>query len=219
MGQEGDSLLPSDKRASGETVMDIAQRIVVERFDSLVSYDPNYSSIAKPDCLLFFVSGGQVFSVIVQPDSVGILRTKKKSVRERIKKDQIPRYKRVVSKRIVLDAKDSQAKDFSDIETAYGKSMLVYNWLLSQIGQRLRMGPKDKQWITLPNNQKRQVFVIPPEERFSAESVQTGLEFLREDADKMFVPMPTLSPEDKELAKSILEKVLLASQQSKLQVS
>ena len=217
MDEDGNFLLPSGHAASQETIKDIARRIIVERFDNLVKDEPNYSYIAKPDFLITYIVGGEEYSILIQPDYVKTLKTNKKSVKKRERKDQIPRYKSVVAKRIVGDFKDSEIRDLFDLTTAYGKSMRLYNWLLTQIGQRLRMGPKYKKWITFPNYQGQYVFIVPPEERFPAESIQTGLEFLREDADKMFVPMPALRPEDEELAKSILEKALLASQQSKLQ--
>ena len=216
MDQNGNFLIPSGHSASKETIKGIARRIVVERFDSLVKDEPNYSYIAKPDFLIPYIVAGEEYSILVQPDYVKSLKTNKKSVKERERKDQIPRYKSVVAKRIVGDFKDSKIKDLFDPTTAYGKSMLLYNWLLSQIGQRLKQGPKDKQWISFPNNQTQQVFIIPPEERIPAASVQTGLEFLREDADRIYVPMPPLSPEDTELAISILEDALRRSTQSRL---
>ena len=216
MDQEGNFLLPSGHSASEETVKGMAQRIIVERFDSLVKDEPNYNYIAKPDFLIPYIVDGEEYSILVQPDYIKTLKTNKKSVKERERKDQIPRYKSVVAKRIVGDFKDSEIRDLFDPTTAYGKSIRLYNWLLTQIGQRLRRGPKDKKWITFTNGQGQYVFILPSEEKFPAESIQTALEFLREDVDRMYVPLPTLSPEDEELAKQILEETLLASQQSKL---
>lgn len=218
MDQQGNFLLPSGHSASEETVKGIAQRIIVERFDSLVKDEPNYSYIAKPDFLINYIANGEEYSILVQPDYVKTLKTKKKSVKERTRKDQIPRYKTLVAKRIVGDFKDSEIRDFFDPTGAYGKSMRLYNWLSYQVGQRFRRGPKDKKWITHQNDQGQYAFIIPLEERFPAERVQTGLEFLRENADKMYVPMPALSPEDEALAKRDLDQALIASQQSKLLV-
>src|SRR3989304_10344219 len=164
--------------------------------------------MAKPDFLITYIVGGEEYSILVQPDYVKTLKTNKKSVKERERKDLIPRYKSVVAKRIVGDFKDSKIKDLFDPTTAYGKSIRLYNWLLTQIGQRLRRGPKDKKWITFTNGKGQYVFILPSEEKFPAESIQTALEFLREDVDRIYVPMPPLSPEDTELAISILEDTL-----------
>ena len=216
MDQDGNFLVPSGRTASEETIKDIARRIVDVRFDSLVKDEPNYSYMAKPDFLITYIVGGEEYSILVQPDYVKSLKTNKKSVKERERKDQIPKYKSIVAKRIVGDFKDSEIRDLFNLETAYGKSILLYDWLSNQIGRRLRKGPKNKKWLTFPDGKGQFAFIIPSEERFSAENVQTGFEFLREDADKMYVPMPPLSQEDEKLAKQILEDALRRSTQSRL---
>ena len=219
MDSDGNYLLPLGRRASEETVMHIAQRIVVERFDRLVEDDPNYTYFAKPDCLLTYIIDGCEYSILVQPDYVKKLDDKKKSVKQRIKKGEIPGHKRVVTKRILGDLKDSTARDFSDPSTAYGKAMRVYSRFLKQIGQWIKFGPKDIQWLKFPDYRVKRAFIIPHdvEPRVPAESVETRLDFMREDGKNMSVPMPTLNHQDEKLARSILEEALLASQKSKLQ--
>ena len=148
------------------------------------------------------------------PDYIKRLREKRKSVQKR----------QITVKRMVGDYKDTTYRDIEDYSTPLGKSMLVYNWLLMQIGQNFkergkRNEPSGLKTIRLPNRQVRRVFLIPQEAKdpLDKEAVVNVLEFLREDGVNIFTPMPRLEPNDERLAKEILEEALLASQQSKLQ--
>jgi len=199
-------ILPSGKTASAETVGQIGQRIVRERFDALVDDDKNYTYLAKPDCLLVYELDGQTFHIQVQPDYIKRLREKRKSVKKR----------RIVIKRIVGDFKDSDRKDLTDLSTPFGKVMLVYNWLLSQIGQRLKMNQLT--WVRLSSRQLRRVLLIPQEvaHPVALDKVETGIEFLQEESGDIFSSMPKLSPRNEELARDILEKALRVSRQVKI---
>lgn len=203
---EGDLLLPTLRTASGETIAAIGIRIVKDRFDALVDDDKNYTYIAKPDCLLVYELGGQIFHIQVQPDYIKSLRGERKTVAKR----------QIVTKRIVGDFKDSDKRDPRDLSTPFGKTMLVYNWLLSQIGERFKRNPPT--WVRLANGQRRKVFLIPQyvKRPLPADSVQAALEFLREEGDEIFFPLPQLSEDLGNLAKDILEQALLLSQKSKL---
>lgn len=205
MANQGGFLLSSGKPATTETVGQIGQRIVRERFDALVDDDKDYIYIAKPRCLISFEVDGITFNAQIEPDYIKRKREKRKSTIKR----------QVVVKRIVGDFKDSQRRDLTDYTTAFGKTMLVYNFLLGQIGQRF---VEKVTWIRLPNRQLRRVFVI--RERVSrpvpADRVQTALEFLQEESGEIFTPMPKLSQEEETMAKDLLEQTLRKSRQIKL---
>lgn len=206
MTNENGILLPSGKTASEETVKQIGQRIVRDRFDVLVDDDKNYTYIAKPDCLLVYELDGETFHIQIQPDYIKRLREKRKSVAKR----------QIVTKRIVGDFKDTDKKDLTNFLTPFGKTMLVYTWLLNQIGQNFK--ESQLTWVKLTNGQKRRVFLIPQEVRnpVSSDKVQTALEFLQEEGDEIFSPLPKLTKADEELARSIFEKALLISRQIKI---
>ena len=205
MVNQGGLLLPSGKPATTETVGQIGQRIVRERFDALVDDDKDYTYIAKPRCLISFVIDGNTFNVQVEPDYIKRKREKRKSTIKR----------QIVAKRIVGDFKDSYGRDLTDYTTAFGKTMLVYNFLLRKIGQRF---VEKVTWIKLLNGQRRRVFVI--RERVSkpvpADRVETALEFLQEESGDIFSPMPRLSQEEETMAKNLLEQALRKSRQVKI---
>ena len=219
MNQDGNFLMPSGRFASKEQIKDTARRIVVERFDHLVDDDLNYTLYAKPDFRIAVIINGVEYSILFQPDAVKRLREEKKSVQTRLKKGEVKKHKRVVAKRIVEDLKDSTAADFSDLSTPFGKATGIYNMLAKKAGQGIKFGPKSIRWLYFPNDQGKWVFDIPSsqEPNVPEAEVLTVLEYLREDADKMTVPMPSLSQEEKEYLQNTLEQALLASQQSKLQ--
>lgn len=200
---QGNHILPSGKTASPQTVLEIGQRIVRERFDTLTDDDKNYTYIAKPDCLLTYDLEGQTYHIQVQPDYIKRLRERRKSVKKR----------QVVIKRIVGDFKDSDRRDLEDYDTAYGKTMLVYNFLLLQIGEKFKQNQLT--YVRLANRQVRRVFLIPQEiaKPTPRNQVQTALEFLQEEGDEIFTPMPTLTEEHTRLAREIFEKSLLISRQ------
>lgn len=206
MVNQGDLLLLSGKPATTETVGEIGQRIVRERFDVLVDDDKNYTYLAKPDCLLVYELDGQTFHIQVQPDYIKRLREKRKSVKKR----------QIIVKRIVGDFKDSDRKDLTDFSTPFGKVMLVYNWLLSQAGQRLKMNQLT--WVRLSNRQLRRVFLIPQDvvKPVPLDNVETGLEFLQEKNGDIFSPMPKLSQEEETIAKDLLEQALRKSREVRI---
>jgi len=197
MAQENSALVASAKTASSETVAKIAQRVVTERFESLVDDDKDYTFIAKPDCLLVFEVDDQPTYLHIQPDFLKRQRERKSTAKRRI-----------VTVRKIGDFKDSDKKDIANYSTAYGKTMLVYNWLLLQIGQKLKQNQLD--WVKLASGHKRRVFVIPQEVKnpIPAGNVQTSLEFLQEEVGLLSYTMPTLSTKDQELAQSILEQAI-----------
>jgi len=213
----GDLLVASGQAASQETIADIGRRIVEERFYRLIDDDLNYSYLAKPDCLLVYQLDGQTFYIQVQPDYIKRLQERKKSVQKRLdQQGREGKAERIVASRIIGDYKDSDRKDLSDFSTPFGKTMLVYNWLLSQIGQRFKqVGPT---LITLPNRQKRRVFIIPAEvlKPIPAHRVQTALEFLQARGSQIFTPMPRLTAENEELARKTFEEALAISRRSKI---
>ncbi len=202
MDNKNNILLPSGKPATEESIKEIGQRIVFEKFDQLVEDDKDYTYIAKPDCVLIWELDGQTFHIGVQPDYIKTVRKGRKSVEKR----------RIVNRRIVGDYKDSEKKDMRNLKTPYGKSMLVYDFLSTYIGQRLKQTPK---WIKTYSG-KRRVFLIPetvsmpiPEDK-----VVSGLEFLR--AENMFEPMPKLTEEQKQMAVNLINESLLISQRLKI---
>src|SRR3990167_3725122 len=204
-------LRPSEGVALPESIAQIGQRIVMDRWSQLVDDDKNYSYIARPDCVILYDLNGQIFEIQVAPDYIKRLREKRKSVNKR----------HIAIKRILGDYKDSEYRDMDDYSTPLGKSVLVYNWLLLQIGQGFKeQGPRDqpvgKKTLVLPNRQVRKAFVVPQESGnpIPEDEVLNVFEFLREDRVNIFTPMPKLSEDDKKLAKGILEEALLASQQS-----
>jgi len=199
-------LLPSGKPATEETIKQIGQRIVKDRFDSLVDDDKDYTYIAKPDCLLIHDLDGEIFHIQVQPDYIKRLREKRKSVKKR----------QVVIKRIVGDFKDSQKKDLTDFSTPFGKTMLVYTFLLDLIGQKFKLNQLS--WVKLDNRQKRKVFLIPQEVRnpIPQDEIQTAIEFLQEKESEFFSPLPKLKEEEAVYAKKILEEALRISKQVKI---
>lgn len=203
--QEDGFILPSQKTASPQTIAQIGQRIVAERFDTLVDDDKDYTYFAEPDCLLLYQLDGEIFHIQIAPDYIKRLREKRKTTKAR----------NIVTKRIVGDFKDSEKRDLSDFETPFGKTMLVYNWLLLQIGQRLRLNQLCQ--VRLSNRQVRRVFLIPQEvaKPIPAESVQTALEFLQEEGEQIFAPMPKLTPDLQEKARVIFEQALRISRQVK----
>ena len=198
-------ILPSGKPASIETVKEIGQRIVEKRFDALVEDDKDYTYVAKPRCLFLYEKDGETIPVEVEPDEIKFLREKQKTTIKR----------QVVTARIVGDFKDSVRKDLADYSTAFGKTMLVYNFLSSQIGQRF------KQKITtfkLPDGRVRRFFVIKDKvsKPVPKDRVVTALECLQEEGENIFNPMPRLTVEDEALARSILEEALRISRQVKI---
>jgi len=205
MASQGDFLLSSGKPATTETIGQIGQRIVRDRFDALVKDDRDYTYIAKPRCLISFEVDGNTFNVQVEPDYIKRKREKRKSTIKR----------QIVAKRIVGDFKDSDRCDLTDYTTAFGKTMLVYNFLLRQIGQRF---VEKVTWIRLPNRQLRRVFVILEKvsKPVPADRVQTALEFLQEESGEIFTPMPKLSQEEEIMAKDLLEQALRKSRQVKI---
>jgi len=221
MDQRGNVLLPSGRKASEESIRDIAQRIVVERFDSLVEDDPNYSYFAKPDCLLSYNVDGVDFSILVQPDSVERLRETVKAVKRRLEKGELKRSQTAVVKRIISDQKDTSVKDLSDPSTAYGKTMGIYQKLLRQIGRRIKLSPGNIKWINFPNDRVQRAFIIPSDSETSvpAESVETRIQFLRENATSMSIVMPEFNPETETRFDEILKDTLKRSTQSKLQAT
>ena len=204
MTQEGNLLLPSGQTASEETIREIGQRIVNERFDFLVRDDPDYTYIARPDCLIPYELDGQTFFVQVQPDYIKRQREDRKSTRAR----------HIVTKRIVGDYKDSDRQDLFDSESPFGQTMLVYNWLLAQIAQKFRWPRSQPVRVRTLDRRVRRVFSIPEvvKRPLSQEQIQTAIEFLKADGAQMFQPMPTLTPQDQERAKEIFEEALRISQ-------
>ncbi|OGH21299.1 MAG: hypothetical protein A2958_00675 [Candidatus Levybacteria bacterium RIFCSPLOWO2_01_FULL_38_13] len=198
-------VLPSGRTASAETVGQIGQRIVRERFDALVDDDKDYTYIAKPRCLLSFEVDGITFQVQVEPDYIKRKREKRKSTIKR----------QVVAKRIVGDFKDSDRHNLTDYTTAFGKTMLVYNFLLRQIGQRF---VEKVTWVKLPNGQRRRVFII--RDRVSkpvpSDRVETALEFLQEESGDIFTLMPRLSEKEEAMARNLLEQALQISRQVRI---
>lgn len=199
-------ILPTERTASEETIAQIGIRIVRDRFDALVDDDKNYTYVAQPDCLLVCELAGQTFHIQVKPDYIKRLREKRKTTAKR----------HIIIKRIVGDFKDSDRRDLADFSTPFGRTMLVYNWLLSQIGEKLKWDQLT--WVRLTNGQRRRVFLIPQEVRrpFPAGSVLAALEFLREDGGEIFSRLPQLSEDSESLARNTLERALLLSQKSRL---
>lgn len=202
MDIERNSLIFGGRTASEEDIAQITGRIIHNRFDDLVDDDKDYTYIARPDCLLAYESNGQTFHIQVEPDYIKRLRERRKTVKKR----------HIVTKRIVGDFKDSDKRDLTDFSTPYGKTMLVYNWLLSQIGERFKWNQLT--FVRLNNRQKRRVFLIPQEvgKQIDSGSVQTALEFLRADGSEIFSPMPQLSEDLRDMAKTTLDQALLLSQ-------
>lgn len=202
---EDQSLLSSEKAASSESPSQIATRIISERFDALVDDDKDYSYIAKPDCLLAYNLNGETFHIQVQPDYIKRLREERKTTKAR----------HIVAKTIIGDFKDSK-RQILDRTTAYGQAMHLYNWLLSQTGQRFKQN--QLQWVRLANRQQRKVFLIPQDVTRPIESgqVQTALEFLQEAEGSVFTPMPILTDQDSRLAQEILEQSLKISRTVKI---
>ena len=198
-------ILPSGKPASIETVKEIGQRIVEKRFDALVEDDKDYTYIAKPRCLFLYEKDGETFPVEAEPDEIKFLRGKQKTTIKR----------QVVTARIVGDFKDSVRQDLTDYSTAFGKTMLVYNFLLGQIGQKFK---RKVTTFNLPNGHVRRFFVIKDKvsKPVPKDRVVTALECLQEEGENIFTPMPRLSKEDEELARSILEKAFLISRQVRI---
>lgn len=200
MALQDQSLVPSQKTASSESPGQIATRIITERFDALVEDDTDYSYLAKPDCLLVYELDGETFHIQVQPDYIKRLREDRKTTKAR----------HIVAKRIIGDFKDSK-RQILDRTTAYGQAMHLYNWLLSQIGQRFKQD--QLKWVRLPDRRVRRVFLIPQEvaRPIQGTQVQTALEFLQEEERSIFFPMPTLTDQDSRLAKEILDQNLKIS--------
>ena len=207
MGLQDQSLTPSEKTASSESPSQIAARIITKRFDALVKDDKDYSYLAKPDCLLVYDLDGEIFHVQVQPDYIKRLREDRKTTKAR----------HIVVKRIIGDFKDSK-QQILDRTTPYGQAMHLYNWLLSQVGQRFKQN--QLQWVRegLANQKVRKVFLIPQDvtRPIEASQVQTALEFLQEEEGSVFTPMPTLTDQDAKLAIEILEQNLRISQTVKI---
>ena len=205
MANQGNFLLSSGKPATTETIGQIGQRIVRDRFDALVKDDRDYTYIAKPRCLISFEVDGHTFNLQVEPDYIKRKREKRKSTIKR----------QIVAKRIVGDFKDSQRRDLTDYTTAFGKTMLVYNFLLGQIGQRF---VEKVTWIKLPNGQRRRVFIIRAHvsKPVPADRIETALEFLQEESGEIFTPMPKLSQEEEAMTKDLLEQALRISRQVKI---
>lgn len=203
MVRSGNVLLPSGETASAETVAQIGQRIVRERFDALVDDDKDYSFFAKPGCMIPIGP----YHLWVEADFVKNLRTNRKSVRERIKKGE-KLGKRIMAKRIIGDFKDSDRKDLEDLRGPFAESMFLYNFLLWVIVRKIKLNQII--WTRFSNGQGRRAFIIhldapdvTPEGK-----TETSLTFLRESGEEMFAPMPNLSQEAQKRAREILEKNL-----------
>ena len=203
MVRSGNVLLPSGETVSAETVAQIGQRIVKEKFDALVDDDKDYSFFAKPGCMIPIGD----YHLWVEADFVKNLRTKRKSVRERIKRGE-KLGKRIMAKRIIGDFKDSDWKDLEDLRGPFAESMFLYNSLLSIIVRKIKLNQVI--WARFSNGQGRRTFIIhldapdvTPEGR-----TETSLTFLRESGEEMFAPMPRLSQEAQKRAKEILERNL-----------
>lgn len=206
MQNENGILLPSGKLATHETIEQIGQRIVNDKFDALIDDDKDYTYIAKPNCLLVYKFEKQTFHIHVQPDYIKRLRVKRKTTTKR----------QIVAKLIVGDFKDTEKKNLSDFSTPFGKTMLVYNWLLAQIGRNFKLNQLS--WVKLDNRQKRRVFLIPQEVKnpVPSDKIQTALEFLQEDNEEIFSPLPKLTADDQRKAKKIFEQALGISKQIKI---
>lgn len=203
---EANRLQTSDKTASSETISEIAQRIVTERFDALVDDDQDYTYIARPDCVLVYKLNGEIFHIQVQPDYIKRLREKRKTTRAR----------QIVARRIIGDFKDSDFRNLEDTQSPSGQTMLVYSWLLAEVGKRFKQN--QRKWTRLSSGQKRPVFLIPQEitNPIEADKVQTALECLREESGEIFKPLPTLTEKSAQRAKNDLEQALTISRRVKI---
>lgn len=200
------SLQATDQAASGETIGQIGARIVRDMFDYLVDDDQDYTYVARPDCLLAWEENGTKYHIQVQPDYIKRLREKRKSTKSR----------NIVTKRIVGDFKDSDVKDLSRTDTPLGQSMLVYNWLMSEVGTRFKQ--TQLQWVRSADGRARRVFLIDTssEPRVPQEQAQSALEFLQADGRDIFTPMPSLDDQSRQHAQEIFRRALAASQHSRL---
>ena len=207
MKKQNGSLVASEETASAEGIMDIAQRIVSERFYSLIEDDQDYSYYAKPDFLIEYAFEGKTFHIQVQPDYIKRLREERKSVKKRIAKGE-KLGKRIVVQRIVGDFKDSDKAELEKGSGPFIETMRLYNWLLSEIGKRGRFHKAT--WVRLPNGQKRKTYIIPIDatDVVSADKVEATLTLLRAERESMNTPMPKLTPITQAKAKETLEWAL-----------
>lgn len=207
MKKEDGSLVASEETASSEGIMDIAQRIVSERFYSLIEDDQDYSYYAKPDFLIEYAFEGKIFHIQVQPDYIKRLREERKSVKKRIAKGE-KLGKRIVVQRIVGDFKDSDVAELVEGTGPFIESMNLYENSLINIGTRGRFHRTT--WVRLPNGQKRKTYIIPVDatDVVSADKVEARLTLLKASRDSMDLPMPKITPITKERAKETLEWAL-----------
>lgn len=210
MIKQNGNLVASEETASAESIMDIAQRIVTERFYSLIEDDQDYSYYAKPDFLIEYEFEGKIFHIQVQPDYVKRLREERKSVKERIAKGE-KLGKRIVVQRIVGDFKDMDILELSEISGPLMETMLLYDSFLSEIGRRGRFHKTTK--VKLLNGQKRKAYIIPLDatDVVPASKVEATLTLLKADRDSMDFPMPKITPQIKQRVREILDQSLKAA--------
>jgi len=205
--KEDNSLVTSEETASSEGIMDIAQRIVSERFYSLIEDDQDYSYYAKPDFLIEYTFEGKIFHIQVQPDYIKRLREERKSVKKRISKRE-KLGKRIVVQRIIGDFKDIDKTELVEGNGPFIETMRLYNWLLSEIGRRGRFHKAT--WVKLSSGQKRKTYIIPIDatDVVSADKVEARLTLLKASRDGMDLPMPKITPITEAKARETLEWAL-----------
>ena len=207
MKKEDGNLVASDETASSEGIMDIAQRIVSERFYSLIEDDQDYSYYAKPDFLIEYAFEGKTFHIQVQPDYIKRLREERASVKKRIAKGE-KLGKRIVVQRIVGDFKDTDKAELVEGSGPFIESMDLYKRFLLEIGRRGRFHKTTR--IRFPNGQKRKTYIIPVDatDVVPANRVEAILTLLKAEKENMNTSMPKLTPITEAKAKETLEWAL-----------
>jgi|SRR3989344_1715718 len=214
MKKEEGGLVASEEAASSEGIMDIAQRIVSERFYSLIEDDKNYSYYAKPDFMIVYEFEGKTYHIQVQPDYIKRLREERPSVQKRIKKGE-KLGKRIVAQRIVGDFKDTDKTELENGEGPFIEAMRLYYWLLSQVGQKGRLKTT---WVRLLSGQEKNAYIIPLDATnlVSANKIEVVLTLLKAERGSMDIPMPKVIPITEEKAKKTLEQALRKSREVRI---
>lgn len=209
MEKENGYFVESHKTASSEGIMDIAKRIINERFYSLIDDDQDYTYYARPDFFIAYDLDGKTYHIQIQPDYVKNLRTGSESVRKRIAAGE-KLNKRIVAQRIIGDFKDSEVADLRSTTGPRAESRRLFTWLMLEAGAKGRM--TQAVWTRLSGGQAQKAIIIPLDAKamISPRRVDTRLTVLRADRENMDFRMQHPTRESERKLKESLDEILRA---------
>lgn len=206
MKRENGNLSASTEVASNEGIHEVENRILNNRFYSLIDDDKDYSYVARPDFLIEYKLDGKTFCIQVQPDYIKRLRSERKSVRDRMREDQ---KQRIVAQRIVGDFKDTQIQDLRSNTGPLAESMETYNWFLSEVAQRGKM--QKAIWIKdRLSSDTRKVFIFSLDDKpiIKPEKIEARLTFLHAEIEEMDFAMAKVTPDLEKRVRARIDRFL-----------